>query len=288
MTTRKLVGFGHSHIGTMAGAYGQAKRSEEDLGFEAHFTRLNVEELKPNFDTLSMEDINAISPQRQKRVRGRIRTPQPYHLDAKGRVKVLTEALERRMRHVANRQKPDALLLACMGNEFNARIMLQHPDPFDFDYPASGFDVIEGRTMIPLSLMRDQLRTLAEQNALQFWRFFTEFVEVPIFVQPPPPPIGDEAHIRSFPGAFRDRIDSYGITPLSIRAKMWRLYCDVLRETVAEHDGTTFVEIPDVAFEDGGLAKQFWQQDPTHGNRAYGRMMLDLVAGMAFPDMAEA
>ncbi|KNG92236.1 hypothetical protein [Pseudaestuariivita atlantica] len=288
MTTRKLLGFGHSHLGSVQAAFTRASRAGEFPGVEAQFVRLNTKPFQPNFDTLQPRAVAALPDRQRAKVEARMRAPSAMLTDPKGRIRVLTEALERRMSHVTTRAEPDAILLICMGNEYNAMAMLEHPRPFDFDLPGSGIDVLDDREIIPTEMMRAQMQYQAERNVLLFWRFFNATTDRPLYVQPPPPPIASEAHILSYPGSFAERAKKSGITPISVRRKMWLLYCDVLREAAQSGTNSHFVDLPDVVFVDGTLAKQFWQEDPTHGNVDYGKVVLRHLIGTALPNVVEA
>lgn len=286
MTKYKLAGFGHSHLSAYLRAYMQGSKAGNYPGLDMTFGRLGMDTFQPNFETVSTESAYGASatgnaPSRLKRLGARLKGGGYHSFDALDRPRVLTEALERRLTHMMRRDDPDAILLACMGNEYNTMGMLQHPEPFDFDLPGSGIPIEEGKTVIPYAMMRAQMTALCEQNVLLFWRFFNEAAEKPVFLTPPPPPIADKMHIMSYPGAFAGRAKQYGVSPVGLRRKMWLLYCDILRD-VTKDTGTTFVELPDPAFVDGCLAKQFWQEDPTHGNVDYGRLMLEHVTDLAF------
>ena len=67
----------------------------------------------------------------------------------------------------------------------------------------------------------------------------------PIYVAPPPPPIPDEAHILANPGGFKDLAAERGVSPAPLRLKLWRLYCEVLREQVEAAGGPVLMSLPD-------------------------------------------
>ncbi len=286
MTERKLLGFGHSHLNAIVKAWNQAGRHDEFAGIEAHFANLSQDKFQPNFETVGLTPSVSKDKSLLESITARIRSDKAAHdFRAAGRVAVLTEALEKRMSHILKREKPDALLLICMGNEYNTMGMLRHPQPFDFEMPGSDMPLDPDAEVIPYPLMKAQMQALAERNALLFWRFFNQAApDIPTYVVPPPPPIPSESHILSFPGAFADRAREYGISPVGLRSKMWQLYCDVIRETVAG-TSSTFFELPGVVLSRGCLAQQFWQKDPTHGNEIYGRLILDYLMDAAFPQV---
>ena len=280
MAVRKLVGLGHSHLSCYQQAYRSGSRRGIYEGLDATFLRLNIENLQPNFELLSnSEALEATDRQlerdpRLRRLRDRLlRNAQISSPEPDGRSRVLSMPVERRIRHVIDRNKPDAVLLAAMGNEYNTFALLRHPRQFDFDYPGSGLPIAEDVERLPFGLVKAQMRRLAERNVLLFWHAVREAAEVPIYVVPPPPPIPSDLHILSYPGNFGEQAKKYGISPLPFRRKMWLLYCDVIREAVEAGLGR-FVVPPDEIFVDGCLGKQFWRDDPTHANEQYGHVML--------------
>lgn len=281
---KKLAAFGHSHLSAVRRAYQSAEKNGQDLPAQMQFTHLNFKMFQPNYETVSDEKAYSESASGQDtnpflRIAARM-TGGGYHsFDALDRPRALTENVQKRIKHILRRDAPDAIVLACMGNEYNAMGILRHPEPFDFDLPGSGIEVEKGVTVIPYPMMRAQMTMLCEQNVLLFWRYFNKVTDKPIYLLPPPPPIADKMHILSYPGAFEGPAKQYGISPAGLRRKMWLLYCDILRD-MTRGTGTTFVELPDAVFVDGCLAKQFWQEDPTHGNADYGKLILEHVQSL--------
>ncbi len=288
MTERKLLGFGHSHLSAIAKGWSGAHRAGYYPGIAGHFVRLNTATFQPLTENVTASPELLDDQRAMAKLTKRLRGPLEAEFASGERVRVLTDATERRLGHIFKRQEPDAVLLACMGNEYNTLGMLKHPEPYDFEMPGSDLPVVEGAQVIPYAMMRAQMQAMAEQNVLLYWRFFNDVTgDVPVYMVPPPPPIASEEHIMSYPGAFADRAKEYGISPVSLRRKMWMLYCQVLRETVAGTN-TVFLELPELVFSNGCLAQQFWQEDPTHGNREYGNVILDHVLSTAFAEELEA
>lgn len=248
-TGPKLAAFGHSHLAALMRA-GRRMINTGELGdTHIHFARLNHKMFLPNF--------SAETGTRE------------VHPD-----------LQRRLRFILKRDMPQAVFLSLMGNEYNSIGMLKHPEPFDFHWPEMDLPADPAHQIIPFDLMKAQMRALANGSCLLFWRFFASVYSGPMFLVSPPPPIADEAHILSYPGQFADRVAEYGLSKPEFRLKMWMLYCDVLREAVA---GTTtsFVELPLAVFEAGYLKSDYWREDPTHGNEAYGTLVLKTLLAKA-------
>lgn len=243
MVQAKLLAMGHSHIGAIYQAH---KKREEDgsAHFEnIRFVRFNYKVFRPNFEIVN-------------------------------NVRQLTVSLERRIKHIIKKEEPEAIFLTVMGNEYNTIGMLQHPEPFDFDWPEFGLVSDPSKTNISFDMIKSQMEFLTGANAIQFLKSVNQHAKCPIYVMPPAPPIADEAHIKSFPGAFGERIKEYGLSPAEFRLKMWLLYCHVLEE-FCKKSGLVFIESPFEARDEGYLAKPYWSKDPTHGNIAFGEIVIN-------------
>jgi hypothetical protein len=245
----KILALGHSHLSALMRAGRRLNNTAAPGEALLHFVRLNHKTCLPNFSTEA--GLRKVHPD-----------------------------LQRRLRFVLNRDAPKALFLSLMGNEYNTIGMLKHPEPFDFHWPEMDLPADTSLQIIPFDLMKAQMRALADSNCLLFWRFFASFYTGPMYMVPPPPPIANEAHILSYPGAFADRVAEFGLSKPEFRLKMWMLYCDVLREAVAD-SSTTFVELPRAIFEGGYLKSAYWKEDPTHGNEAYGALVLQTMLAKA-------
>jgi hypothetical protein len=252
----KILAFGHSHLSALMRA-GRRMTNARQLGETGmHFVRLNHKTCLPNF-----------------LVEGGTRDIHPD--------------LKRRLRFILKRDMPKALFLSLLGNEYNTIAMLRHPEPFDFHWPEMDLPADPKSTVIPFDLMKAQLRSMADHSSLLFWRYFASVYDGPMYFVPPPPPIANEDHIRAYPGAFAERVAEYGLSKPELRLKMWMLYCEVLREAI-KGSSTTFVELPLEIFDAGFLKSIYWQHDPTHGNEAYGEVILRKMLSLAKVPVATA
>ncbi len=246
-TGRRFVGIGHSHLGAYIHTWMGRHRAGETNGDSITLIRLIHDDFQPNFETI--DGVHQLSP-----------------------------AMIRRVRFILKRDAPVAIFCALMGNEYNMLAMAPHPEGrYDFDYPARPGHPAEAMDpaarRVSFAAIRAELAATAAANTLMIWRAIAAAVDCPIFLLPPPPPIGDNDFIRDNPDVFGDVARRHGLNPPEMRRRMWRLFCEALREGVAG-SGTTFVELPDEVFEDGFLAKRFWLGDATHANPKYGKVML--------------
>ncbi len=164
--------------------------------------------------------------------------------------------------------EPDALCLCLRGNLHNVIGMVEHPQPFSVGgVPCPG----EGRQVIPYALMRAHFRQVAHPELMAC--LFAAFPRADRLVLNAPPPVADFDHLRKHPGIFAESI-AQGPAPEGLRLFLFALQTDVVRDLAAEH-GARFVQSPDRVLDQAGfLASRYFDDDPTHGNDAYGREML--------------
>ena len=245
MSGVELLAFGHSHLGAVQQVYVARNKDIPPPERKVRFFRLNTKGFQPNFVTANGK--NELAPD-----------------------------LRRRLKSILIKQTPKAVLLSAMGNGYNSLAMLQHPTPFNFYWPEMDFDEagLEKAEEIPFDLVKAQVKDVAENEALVFWREFNALAKCPVFLLLPPPPVKEEFHIRAYPGAFGERVQKYGISPPGLRLKIYMLYMQVIAEAV-KNTQTTIIEAPIAALSGGYLAQTYWAEDPTHANAAYGALILD-------------
>ena len=245
MSSVELLAFGHSHLGALQQAYVESTKDVPPPERKARFFRLNTKGFQPNFVTTNGK--NDLAPD-----------------------------LKQRLKSILNKNDPKVVLLSAMGNGYNTLAMLQHPKPFNFYWPEMDFDEtgLEKAEEIPFDLIKTQVKDIADNEALVFWREFNALAKCPIYLLLPPPPVKEESHIRAYPGAFGERVQKYGISPPGLRLKMYMLYMQVLGEAV-KGSNTKVIEAPLAALSGGYLAEPYRAHDPTHANAAYGALILD-------------
>lgn len=74
---------------------------------------------------------------------------------------------------------------------------------------------------------------------------------------------------------------AFDSAPPPLRLRIWGLQQELSRAEAAKLDAD-FIEPPAGALDaDGFLSDAFWTDDPTHGNAAYGRLVLDQITALA-------
>ena len=206
----------------------------------------------------------------------------PNFVEAEGEPRQINDLIGRHMRHKAVTRPADAMVALFFGNEVNAMAMLRHRPPFDFHMPGDAGPLDPEASIVPYGALRDMIGFRIQDRVKPFITEARARYDGPILIAPPPPPIPDENHILANPGGFREMAEKRGISPAPLRRKLWQLYCDVLREH-AESAGAKLLPLPERAFDESGyFRKDFWHWDPTHGNFAYGELMIRHILSEVF------
>lgn len=175
---------------------------------------------------------------------------------------------------------PDAVCLCIGGNTHNLIGLLENPVPFSVGEEISGSVPApdKNRVFIPHALMRDYFDININKNLISnIYGLFPNAVKMYLN---PPPPIPDFEHIKQYPGVFKDKI-SYGASPKELRIELYNIQSNALR-SVAKQERAIFVEVESSVINDEGfLLPAYFNQDATHGNTAYGDIMLNQIINLA-------
>lgn len=164
------------------------------------------------------------------------------------------------------------------GNVHNVLTLLRHPRPFDFVLPEeeSGPPFDPGAELIPEALVRAVLQARLSPDFARL-RALRE-VAGPFLQIESPPPVRDAAYIaRQAEQAFRDRAQGeIAAAGEGVRWRMWRLSSRLLREAV-EAMGSRYLPAPAEARDGEGFLRLDFAADPTHGNLAYGALLIRAI-----------
>lgn len=268
---KRILVIGHSHLVAIARAHGFYCRQPDPRPFDVEFLQLRNRVYQPNtgfeFDDNSMlEKLLRHLRLGKEQKSGR-------------RIRKLNPLIERRFERLLRQHRPDLIASCAMGNEYNTIAMMNHPRRFDFYLPGwPHLPTDETAEVLPVSLVEDLLHArLGKTLALYLDMISLQRATTKIHI-PPPPPIRDASHIRAYPGLFNERLNKFGISPPFFRLKMWLLTCEVQRK-LCEARGVNFHQLPQTIFDaDGFLGPRFWGKDPSHGNLAYGKAILNSIA----------
>ena len=153
------------------------------------------------------------------------------------------------------------------------------PEPFDFVFGEN--DEIassKGLVYIPRKIVRNRMERETKPifDSLKKLVKTTSDEHIQSFFLESPPPIPSEDHIRAHPLGFdQTMISRYGIAPIGLRKKMWKLHSELVEQYCVQL-GVTFVPVPTETLDEHGcLIEAAWFNDPSHANSFYGKLVLE-------------
>lgn len=173
--------------------------------------------------------------------------------------------------------RPDVVALSIGGNSHNVLGMFNHPRPFAIGDPEHGrIPADPARAFIPLDAVHAMF---VENMAVLFGhadQIHARYPGVPFVYLSAPPPIKDEAHIRAHPGVFVEKLD-LGFSPPALRRALYAAQGHAYARQATRHEATLMPAPTQALTSDGFLDLAFAAKDPTHGNAAYGRLVLEQI-----------
>lgn len=168
----------------------------------------------------------------------------------------------------------DVLCLCLGGNAHNVIGLMNHPQPFWMvPGPQNG-------QLVPLDMMRRHIQVEYDRFMTMAESLIQIFPDARRVMVAAPPPFGDTDHIRRHPGIFRDKL-RLGFSPDAHRLRLYAMQCAV-QKAQADAIGADYVTPPPEAVDDRGfLRRDYFNADPTHGNTAYGRLLLDRILSLS-------
>lgn len=153
--------------------------------------------------------------------------------------------------------------------------LVEQRNPFDFEFPGAP-PPLPQRRLVPCEEIRAELASRLSSSIDKTLLLHRTYDRPTAFVQPPPPS-EDEEHNRRALERKRAELPPGGlaVAPFSVRLKCYRLQSQILAERFAA-EGITAIDPPAAAIDEaGGLAAPYRMDDPVHGNRDYGRLVLE-------------
>lgn len=180
---------------------------------------------------------------------------------------------------------PDDLIASTVGGNLHQVLgLVQHPVAFDFIEP-DGPSPPDAQpcVLIPYRAMWAVFETRLRPKDGRQIATLREAAGRPIYHLLPPPPKESAAHIlQRYESQFAQAgIATNGVTPAPIRLKLWRLQCAVLRSLCAEW-GVHLLPPPEgTQTPEGFLKPEYYKNDATHANPAYGELVLRQLEAVA-------
>lgn len=181
--------------------------------------------------------------------------------------------------------KDARLAIVWRGNEHNEYFFFQSNQPFDL-YSTDVNQIMSTFRIVPQRMIRQKFKPHLDELAALLARLQAQSPEKLAVVGTPPPKSDDEAlrslfatepHFVLWANYLGKTLEEVKITPPKIRLKLWYILQTMLRDA-AEAGGARFIAVPaEAQDEDGFLKPEFWHQDVTHGNVAYGQIMAERI-----------
>jgi hypothetical protein len=184
-------------------------------------------------------------------------------------------------------ERPDLLVLTLEGNLHNVFSLKENPRPFALGDAAMGAVPADpARHFVPYDMLREHFARRLRAHARMTAQAQAHFPGVPALHLAPPPPVRalrpldpDGPPLEG--AALMMRYLAFDAAPPSLRVRIHAVQTDLARAE-ARRLGAGFQDPPEAALSpDGLLADGFWDDDPTHGNARYGRLVLDAALARA-------
>ncbi|WP_230534254.1 hypothetical protein [Microvirga roseola] len=170
--------------------------------------------------------------------------------------------------------QPQQIFCTFGGSEHNVFGLLEAPKLFDFVTDIHN-DYDQRRQFVPYQLIEKTLER-AMRGALTNLSRLREFYSCPITQICTPPAFSSIDDTTVLPTVFQGRLQ-LGITPAPIRQKLHYVHTRITRFH-CERLGVNFLPPPETATDSQGyLRRELWTKDPTHGNREYGKLVLNQI-----------
>lgn len=175
---------------------------------------------------------------------------------------------------------PDVVILSMGGSVHIVLGLLNHPQPFAIGDPLVGrIPSDPARSFIPLDAMREVFASALSVVFAQADQIHAMYPGVPSIYVQAPPPISDEAHIRTYAKSFEEKLH-LGVSPPDLRMALYALQCRAYAQQAAKHMAG-ILQAPIAALTpEGFLDPDFAAKDPVHGNAAYGRLVVDQISAL--------
>ena len=157
------------------------------------------------------------------------------------------------------------------GNEHS--LLAQHAVPYDFHLPwQDGADLLPRTQPVPYEVIRCQMERALNNTIACLAMMRIHLPRMRLVHVLPPPPVGSRESILKTPEGFREKLEQFGISPISLRVKYYLLVINILRHEL-KPSNIEFLESPPEAVSEIGALKDEYAYAATHANEAYGELV---------------
>ena len=173
----------------------------------------------------------------------------------------------------------DGLIISISGSDYLPICISNSNPPYDVILPsAPELPIIDNATVIPVAEIRSRL-TRDIRHILLGIQEIKRLTNLPLYYLQSPPPIGSNSHIESHSAWAKNIIEKNGISPASLRYKIWQIHSDLIEEKCNELRIPYFYN-PSELLEDGCyLHRNAYADDLMHANTWYGKIFLTHIDG---------
>jgi hypothetical protein len=182
--------------------------------------------------------------------------------------------------------EPELVFSVIDGADYIPYALVENPEPFDFFLPnAPELPFNPSAQIIPYDLVRSIFEPGLDQ-AFSLLRRVRDLTGVQIYHFCPPPPVGNESHIRAYPGEMlSEKLEKFGVASSVLRYKLWVLFVDAAK-AACERNNATFIGVPASSVDkEGFMREELCALDPVHGNAAYGELVILQMISLAAPSI---
>jgi len=177
---------------------------------------------------------------------------------------------------------PNDLVVSCIGgNQHQKLALVQHPRPFDVFLPGEENDKFSTDVRV---LPYQQVLAILERGIKygrdgQRLRRIKAAATCEVLHLMPPPPKEDVQHVLANPeSAFAlAGIHELGVSPAKLRMKFWKIQMQALANLTDEMGLALLPPPPAAVTAAGFLDRPYYADDATHGNSAYGALIIDQI-----------
>lgn len=188
---------------------------------------------------------------------------------------------------------PEVVALSLGGNLHNLISLMESPVPFalgdavagsvpppDLQGPDPQTDA--ARRFVPHDMLWALLDRRLAPTRQQFRDFHARFARSRlVYLASPPPtragPVLSEEEMTGTTPRAMTRYLAFNANPPALRVAVYRMHERFYAALAAENGARVLAPPAAAVTAEGLLSDAFWDDDPTHGNAAYGRLVLDQI-----------